>query len=37
VTLVSSSDETALPQAPKEQIAEAILDRVTTLRAALAP
>jgi phosphopantothenoylcysteine decarboxylase / phosphopantothenate---cysteine ligase len=33
VTLISSSDETALPKAPKEQIAAQILDAVESLRA----
>jgi phosphopantothenoylcysteine decarboxylase / phosphopantothenate---cysteine ligase len=32
VTLISSSDETALPKAPKEQIADQILDQVELLR-----
>lgn len=32
VTLISSTEETAVSQAPKDQIAEAILDRVTQLR-----
>ncbi len=31
-TLISSTDETALPQAPKDVIAEQILDRVDSLR-----
>ncbi len=31
-TLISSSDETTLPQAPKDVIAERILDRVAQLR-----
>jgi phosphopantothenoylcysteine decarboxylase/phosphopantothenate--cysteine ligase len=31
-TLISSTDETALPQAPKDVIAEQILDRVNQLR-----
>jgi phosphopantothenoylcysteine decarboxylase/phosphopantothenate--cysteine ligase len=31
-TLISSTDETALPQAPKDAIAEQILDRVHALR-----
>jgi phosphopantothenoylcysteine decarboxylase/phosphopantothenate--cysteine ligase len=33
VTLVSSSNEMALPKAPKEQIADQILDRIEALRA----
>ncbi len=33
VTLISSSDETALPKAPKEQIADRILDQVEISRA----
>ncbi len=32
VTLIDSASETPVPQAPKNQIADAILDRVTTLR-----
>jgi phosphopantothenoylcysteine decarboxylase/phosphopantothenate--cysteine ligase len=32
VTLISSDDETTLAQAPKDEIAEQILDRVDTLR-----
>jgi len=37
VTLIATDGETPVPRAPKEQIAEAILDRVDTLRAALSP
>jgi phosphopantothenoylcysteine decarboxylase/phosphopantothenate--cysteine ligase len=33
VTLVSADDEIAVPIAPKDEIAEAILDRVASLRA----
>jgi len=32
VTLIDSASETPIPQAPKNQIADAILDRVSTLR-----
>jgi phosphopantothenoylcysteine decarboxylase/phosphopantothenate--cysteine ligase len=32
VTLITHDDETTLPQAPKDEIADAILDRVTALR-----
>ncbi len=32
VTLIDSASETSVPQAPKPKIADAILDRVTTLR-----
>ncbi|MGD9735376.1 MAG: bifunctional phosphopantothenoylcysteine decarboxylase/phosphopantothenate--cysteine ligase CoaBC [Solirubrobacterales bacterium] len=37
VTLVSADDETAVPRAAKERIAEAILDRIDSLRAVADP
>jgi len=37
VTLIAADGETPVPRAPKEQIAEAILDRIDALRAPLSP